>query len=95
MNRNTNNTNRDGTPNLRRSNAATGVTAASALLLVYGLLRPDSLAFSIPFLIVPSVVMLWTVQRTPTRNERRTALVVTLGIAIAAMAIVLGNRLSG
>jgi hypothetical protein len=32
-----------------------GVALTNAILLVYGLFRPDSLDFSVPFLIAPSL----------------------------------------
>jgi len=95
MNPSTDHTNRGGISRLRRNNAATGTAAASTLLLVYGLFRPDSLAFSIPFLIAPSLALLWTVQRTPTPNQRKAALVVTWGVGVAAIALMLIHGFSG
>lgn len=38
-----------------------GVTLTDAILLVYGLFRLDSLDFSVPFLIAPSLALLGTV----------------------------------
>jgi len=89
MNPNTDDTIHGTTPQSRRTKAATGVAAAGALLLLYGLFRPDSLTFSIPFLIAPSLAMLWTAQRAPTPHQRRAALAVTCGLGVAAIAVLL------
>ena len=89
MNPNTDDTTYRATSQSRRTNAATGVAAAGALLLLYGLFRPDSLTFSIPFLIAPSLAMLWTAHRTPTPNQRRATLAVTWGLGVATIAVLL------
>ena len=89
MNPNTDNPIHGATSQSRRNHIATGVAASGALLLLYGLFRPDSLAFSIPFLIAPSLAMLWTAHRTPTPNERRAALAVTWCLGVAAIVVLL------
>jgi hypothetical protein len=61
---------------------ASGVVLANAILLVYGLFRPNSLEFSIPFLIAPSLALLWSVCHRGTERGRRVALFVSLGVVV-------------
>jgi hypothetical protein len=72
---------------------AVGVALANAILLVYGLFRPDSLTFSIAFLVAPSIALLWTVERSPAQAERRLALRVTWGTVAGIAAVVVVNWL--
>jgi hypothetical protein len=71
----------------RGARTAVGVALANAILLAYGLFRPDSLMFSVAFLIAPSMALLWTVERSPDQAERRLALRVTWG-TVAGVAVV-------
>jgi hypothetical protein len=73
------------------SRTATGVAIADAILLAYGLARPDSLDFSIPFLIAPSLALLWTAIRSPSPSDRRTALTVTWSVVVGVAIVVLIN----
>ena len=72
---------------------ALGVATANTILLVYGLFRPDSIEFSLAFLIAPSLALLWTVLRSPNPTERRFALWVTWGTVAGAVAVVLADWL--
>jgi hypothetical protein len=65
--------------------ALMGVGLADALLLGYGLVRPDSHAFSIPFLIAPSLILLWSQMRGADHVERHLAIWLTIGVAIATV----------
>lgn len=72
---------------------AFGVALSAAILLAYGLFRPGSLEFSIPFLMAPSIALLWTVAHDATGRERRIAVAVTWVVVVAAAATVLIDRL--
>ncbi len=72
---------------------ALGVALANAILLVYGLIRPDSLEFTLAFLIAPSLALLWTVLHNSEEAERRYALWVTWGTVTGAVAVVAINWL--
>ena len=72
-----------GATDSRTRTSAAGVASATAILLVYALFRPESLAFSVPFLIVPSLALLWTTTRDAGPAGRRLALQVTWATAIA------------
>ncbi len=74
---------------------AFGVGLSTAILLVYGLFRPDSLEFSIAFLIAPSIALLWSVSHDAPGPERRTAVVVTWLVVAATAATVLANWVRG
>ena len=56
---------------------ALGVAIANTILLVYGIFRPDSVEFSLAFVLAPSVALLWTVGSSPDPAGRRVALWVT------------------
>lgn len=64
------------------------------MLLVYGLFRPDSLLFSIAFLIAPSLAMMWTAEE-PTGDDRRVVVWVTRGIVLAIAGVVAIDLLRG
>ena len=72
---------------------ALGVAMANTILLVYGLFRPDSVEFSLAFLIAPSLALLWTVMSSPIPAERRAALWVTWGSVAGAVVVVVVNWL--
>jgi hypothetical protein len=72
---------------------ALGVAIANTILLVYGLFRPDSVEFSLAFVIAPSLALLWTVGSGPHPAERRVALWVTWGSIAGAVTVVLVNWL--
>ena len=72
---------------------ALGVAFTNAVLLVYGLIRPDSLEFSLAFLIAPSLALLWTVVHSSEETERRVALLVTWGTVAGAVAVAVINWL--
>ena len=74
---------------------AFGVGLGTAILLVYGLFRPDSLEFSIAFLIAPSIALLWSVSHDASVPERRTAVAVTWLVVAASAAAVLANWVRG
>ena len=63
-------------------------------MLVYGLFRPESLDFSIPFLIAPSLALMGVVV---TREKRAGRLVVIAVLAIVAglITVILFNELTG
>jgi hypothetical protein len=69
-----------------------GVTLSSAILLVYGLVRPDSLDFSIPFLIAPSLAILGTVVARE-RAAKRLVLLSVWGIVAGLIVVILINEL--
>jgi hypothetical protein len=71
----------------RSGRAALGVAIAAGVLLVYGLFRPDSLMFSIAFLISPSLALMWTAER-PTGADRRAVVWVTWGTVVAMAGVV-------
>lgn len=70
-----------------------GVAITNTILLVYGLFRPDSVEFSLAFLIAPSLALLWTVVSRPIPRERRLALWVTWGSIAGAVTVVVVNWL--
>ncbi|MDH4279915.1 MAG: hypothetical protein OEZ14_04500 [Acidimicrobiia bacterium] len=72
---------------------ALGLALANAILLVYGLIRPDSLEFALAFLIAPSLALLWTVLHNSEEAERRFALWVSWGTVAGAVAVVAINWL--
>lgn len=70
-----------------------GVALTNAILLVYGLFRPDSLDFSIPFLIAPSLALLGIL----VARERAAKLVVLLtvmGVVAGLIVVILINELT-
>ena len=70
-----------------------GVALTNAILLVYGLFRPDSLDFSIPFLIAPSLALLGVL----VARERAAKLVVLLtvmGVVAGLIVVILINELT-
>jgi hypothetical protein len=67
---------------------SSGVAFASVLGLAYGLVRPSSLAFSIPFLIAPSLVLLWSVPHGPATGDRKKDLIVTLSVVVGVVVVV-------
>lgn len=74
---------------------ALGLGLSTAILLVYGLFRPDSLEFSIAFLIAPSIALLWSVSYDAPAPERRIAIAATWLVVVASAAIVLTNWVRG
>jgi len=68
---------------------AQSVVLANAIVLVYGLFRPDSLDFSIPFLVAPSLALLWGVSHGGNERERRLAVSVTLGVVVGTALVAL------
>ena len=74
---------------------ALGVGLSTAILLVYGLFRPDSVEFSIAFLIAPSLALLWSVSHDAPAPERRRAVAVTWLVVAASAATVLANWVRG
>jgi hypothetical protein len=72
---------------------ALGVAITNTVLLVYGLFRPDSVEFSLAFLIAPSLALLWTVGSGSDPAERRLALWVTWGTIAGAVSVVIINWL--
>jgi len=74
---------------------AIGVGLSTAILLVYGLYRPDSLEFSIAFLIAPSIAVLWSVSHDAPAPERRIAIAVTWLVVATSAAAVLANWIRG
>jgi hypothetical protein len=72
---------------------ALGVAIANTILLVYGLVRPGSVEFSLAFLIAPSLAVLWTVVSGRDPAERRVALWVTWGSIAGAVTVVVVNWL--
>jgi hypothetical protein len=73
------------------SRTAMGVAIAAAILLAYGLARPDSLDFSIAFLIAPSLALLWTATRNSSPTDRRISLAVTWSVVVGVAIVVLLN----
>jgi len=78
---------------LRGARVALGVAMANAILLVYGLFRPESVEFSLAFLVAPGLAFLWTVTSNQAQSERRLALWVTWGSMAGAVAVVSINWL--
>ena len=72
---------------------ALGVAIANTILLVYGLFRPESVEFSLAFLIAPSLALLWTVVPRTSNAERRVTLWVTWGSIAGAMTVIVVNWL--
>jgi len=70
-----------------------GVAVANTILLVYGLFRPDSVEFSLAFLVAPFLALLWTVTSSRPSAERRMVLWVTWGTVSGAAAVVVINWL--
>ena len=71
-----------------------GVALTNAIVLVYGLFRPDSLDFSIPFLIAPSLALLGTVLARE-RAAKRVVLLSVWGIVAGLIVVILINELAG
>lgn len=69
-----------------------GVAIGDAILLGYGLIRPESLSFSIPFLIAPSGALLAAVV-VRDRSARRSVLMVVSGIVVGLVLVILVNEL--
>jgi hypothetical protein len=82
---------------MERSESSTlwagGVAVADALLLLYGLLRPESLGFSIPFLIAPSIAVLAGVVAGD-RTKKRLVLWVASGVVVGLIIVLLLNDLA-
>ena len=76
-----------------RTRIVLGVAITNTILLVYALFRPDSVEFSLAFLIAPSLALLWTVAPSPIPSERRAVLWVTWGSVIGAVTVVAINWL--
>ncbi|MGD2059365.1 MAG: hypothetical protein PVF87_00730 [Acidimicrobiia bacterium] len=71
-----------------------GVAVTNAILLVYGLFRPDSLDFSVPFLIAPSLALLGTVVARESA-AKRIVLLSVWAIVAGLIAVILINELTG
>ena len=70
-----------------------GVVLANAVLLVYALFRPESLDFSIPFLVAPSLALLG-VFATRNREVGRSVVFAVLAIIVGLITVILFNALS-
>lgn len=70
---------------------AAGFALANLLSLGYGLVRPDSLEFSLPFLVAPSVAVMWGVLGGRPGRGRRNALWLTGLTVLASVAVVTAN----
>ena len=70
-----------------------GVVLGNVVLLVYALFRPDSLDFSIPFLIAPSLALLG-VSVTRDRSAGRLVVFAVLAIVVGLIAVILFNELT-
>ncbi len=70
-----------------------GVVLANVILLFYGLFRPDSLDFSIPFLIAPSLAVLGTVVARD-RAAGRMVLFSVWGVVAGLIVVILINELT-
>jgi hypothetical protein len=69
-----------------------GIAAASTLSLVYGLARPETLEFSIPFLMAPSLALLAPlVAADPV--AKRPAIWITIGIVLGTTFVLLATSL--
>jgi hypothetical protein len=81
-------------PSSSSKRTVAGVVLGNVVLLVYGLFRPESLDFSIPFLIAPSLALMGVVV---TREKRAGRLVVIAVLAIVAglITVILFNELTG
>ena len=71
-----------------------GVVLANVVLLVYGLFRPDSLDFSIPFLMAPSLALIG-VFVTREKGAGRLVVFAVLAIIAGLIAVILFNELTG
>jgi hypothetical protein len=69
-----------------------GVLLANAMLLVYALFRPESLDFSIPFLMAPSLALLG-VFASRNREAGRSVVLAVLAIIVGLIAVILFNEL--
>jgi len=65
-----------------------GVAAATMISLTYGLISPESLTFSIPFLIAPSLILLAAAGAGDRASARRAAWVAA-GVVVATVAVLL------
>ena len=80
-------------PSISSKRAVVGVVLGNVILLVYGLFRPDSLDFSIPFLMAPSLALMGVfVTRDPA--ARRSVVFAVLGVVIGLIAVILFNELT-
>jgi hypothetical protein len=70
---------------------ALGVAIANTIVLVYGLVRPDSVEFSLAFLVAPLLALLWTAMSSRVATERRLALWVTWGSVAGTATVVAIN----
>jgi hypothetical protein len=70
-----------------------GVVLANAVLLVYALFRPESLDFSIPFLMAPSLALLG-VFASRNREVGRSVVFAVLAIIVGLIVVILFNELS-
>lgn len=70
-----------------------GVALTNAILLVYGLFRPDSLDFSIPFLIAPSLALLGILVARE-RAAKLAVLLTVVGVVAGLIVVILINELT-
>lgn len=71
----------------RRDATPVGAAISAALLLAYALYRPESLEFSVPFLIGPALALMWSKVWDGPEADRRLARAVTFGIAIGVAVV--------
>lgn len=71
-----------------------GVVLGNVVLLVYALFRPDSLDFSIPFLIAPSLALMG-VFAARNRKAGRSVVLGVAGIVVGLIGVILINELTG
>lgn len=69
-----------------------GVVLANVVLLVYALFRPESLDFSIPFLMAPSLALMG-VFAARNREDGRSVVFAVVGIVVGLIAVILFNEL--
>ena len=72
---------------------ALGVAIANTILLVYGLFRPDSVEFSLAFVVAPLLALLWTVTSKPPSDRMSCVFWVTWGSVAGAAVLVVINWL--
>jgi hypothetical protein len=73
--------------------AVRGVVLGNIILLVYALFRPDSLDFSIPFLMAPSLALTGVFVARDS-EAGRTVLRAVLGIVVGLIAVILFSEIT-
>jgi hypothetical protein len=69
-----------------------GVVAANSVLLLYALFRPESLDFSVPFLMAPSLALMG-VFGVRKQDAGRSVVLAVLAIIVGLIAVILFNEL--